>query len=105
MCGLVECAPKWLEMALAVTVVVCQCRGWRWEGGYFDMWVDAMAKQDRKEQQKKAEVAAARAMDVEKGEKFEGGEYNSAEEEKRGLMAGEGMAEKEVLVEAKMDDA
>lgn len=109
MCGLNECKGKWVEEALIVVVVVCQLRGWKWDNGLIDKWIEGLVKQEK--------IAAERAKNnnenrMEKGEMTEEivNEYPSAEEEKRELMAEDAMTstdievKREVLIEVEDAD-
>lgn len=55
-CGLRECGSEWLEVGLILVVVLCQWRGWQWDGGYLDKWVEQLVvKSWEEEQGKKAQ--------------------------------------------------
>lgn len=46
MCGLGGCKAEWAEMALTSLVVLAEVRGWKWEGGWLDLWIERLVKQD-----------------------------------------------------------
>ncbi len=61
----IEFAKEWLEVGLLVLVVVCQWRGWRWEGGIVDGWIEHVATYAFEEESKM--VAQKEEDDMEKG--------------------------------------
>lgn len=46
MCGLGGCKAEWAEIALTSLVVLDEVRGWKWEGGWLDLWIEGLAKQE-----------------------------------------------------------
>jgi hypothetical protein len=111
MCGLNECKGYWVEEGLVVLVVICQMRGWRWDNGLIDKWIEGLVKQEK--------IAAEKAKNneenrMEKGEMTENEvvvENQTAEEEKKELMARDAIAstdievKDEVLIEFEEADA
>lgn len=51
-----QCKGAWVEVACLVVVVVCVVKGWNWDGGYCDQWVDSLIAQGSKEEAAKNEV-------------------------------------------------
>lgn len=64
-CGLNECKGSWVEVGLLVLVCLGQWRGWRWDMGLVDKWVEGIVVQATKTE----EAKRMRAMggDVEQG--------------------------------------
>ena len=57
-CGVRECKGSWVEVGLLVIVVVGQWRGWRWDVGMVDKWVEGIvAGAVRADEAKKAKAA------------------------------------------------
>jgi len=101
-CGLKECKGLWVEEALIVLVVIAQLRGWKWDNGLVDRWIQGVITQEK--------LAAERAKTKDSVERMEKGEEIETavvveDAEKRELMARDGIVvadveEKEaVLVE------
>jgi hypothetical protein len=64
-CGMSECKGSWVEVGLLVIVVLGQWRGWRWDMGLADKWVEGIVAQGRKTEE--AKRLKAMGGDVEKG--------------------------------------
>ncbi|KAE9369087.1 hypothetical protein N431DRAFT_427342 [Stipitochalara longipes BDJ] len=64
-CGLRECKGSWVEVGLLLIVVVGQWRGWRWDVGVVDNWVEGIVLQAVKAEEAKKLAAAGR--DIERG--------------------------------------
>ena len=64
-CGVRECKGSWVEVGLLVLVVLGQWRGWRWDVGLVDKWVEAIVAQAVKAEEAKRLMAMDR--DVEQG--------------------------------------
>lgn len=80
MCGLWKCKGSWAEAALMVAVVVCESLGWKWDGGYVQKWVDALAEESiKKGREKNGEVEVE---SMEKGEVVEQGVVGKRSDEK-----------------------
>lgn len=79
----VLCDARVLEEVLIVLVVVAQWRGWKWEGGLLDKWIEMLVvqgekdkkvkeeKKAKKEAEKAAKEAESRAKNMENGEVVE----------------------------------
>jgi hypothetical protein len=63
-CGF-ECRGSWVEVALLVVVVLGQWRGWRWDAGLVDKWVEGLVCQGKMAEEAKRLKAVER--DVERG--------------------------------------
>jgi hypothetical protein len=64
-CGLTECKGSWVEVGLLVLVVLGQWRGWRWDMGLVDKWVEGIVAQNVKTEEAKRQKAIG--GDVERG--------------------------------------
>jgi len=60
-----ECKGYWVEVGLLLLVVLGQWRGWRWDVGLVDKWLEAIVEQAVKTEEKKRALALDR--DVEQG--------------------------------------
>lgn len=68
-CGLNECIGSWAEALLVLVVVIGELRGARWDAGYVQKWVDALAEESiRKEREVKGKIIEEWAEAMEKGE-------------------------------------
>lgn len=87
-CGLDECKGKWVEEGLILLVVIAHLRGWKWDAGFGDKWVESVVEQERKK------IEDAKGNDevqvMEKGEVFVD-EEDGVDEEKRELMVRDGI--------------
>jgi hypothetical protein len=81
-CGLEECRGKWVEEVLILLVVVAHIKGWKWDFGVGDKWVDSVIEQEEKKIEEARGKDAVQAM--EKGEVIVG--VDGGDEEKRELM-------------------
>ncbi|RDW61606.1 hypothetical protein BP5796_11498 [Coleophoma crateriformis] len=52
-CGLRECWDAWVLLALLVVIPVATWKGWRWDFGYIDRYVDRLASESWEEDAKK----------------------------------------------------
>jgi hypothetical protein len=92
LCGLNECRSDWVETGLLVLVVVGQWRGWRWDFGLVEKWVEETVNQAKAQDEEKRRKILGE--DVESGvddkvdEKKElvGGEEVGGDMEKTGLL-------------------
>ncbi|KAN0101416.1 hypothetical protein V8E51_011926 [Hyaloscypha variabilis] len=74
-CGVRECKGSWVEVGLLVIVVVGQWRGWRWDVGLVDRWVEGIV------------VGAVRADEAKKAKAAENDiESGVVQEEKEGVV-------------------
>ncbi len=64
-CGVRECKGSWVEVGLLIIVVLGQWRGWKWDVGLVDQFVEGIVEQGRKEEEAKG--LKALGNDVEKG--------------------------------------
>lgn len=64
-CGLNECKGSWVEVGLLVLVVLGQWRGWRWDMGLVDKWVEGIVAQNINAEEAKKQKAMG--ADVERG--------------------------------------
>jgi hypothetical protein len=64
-CGLNECKGSWVEVGLLVLVVLGQWRGWRWDMGLVDKWVEGIVAQNINAEEAKRQKAMG--ADVERG--------------------------------------
>jgi hypothetical protein len=64
-CGLNECRGSWVEVGLLVLVVLGQWRGWRWDMGLVDKWVEGIVARNIKAEEAKRQKAMG--ADVERG--------------------------------------
>jgi hypothetical protein len=62
-CQLDECHAAWIEEALLLIVIVGQIRGWKWDVGYVDMWVDGLVKAGLQQQEAKRMKEEERRME------------------------------------------
>jgi hypothetical protein len=63
LCGLDECYAAWIEEVLLLVVIVGQIRGWKWDAGYVDMWIDGLAKQGLKRREAKTKNEEERRIE------------------------------------------
>jgi hypothetical protein len=80
-CGLNECRGDWVEAGLLVLVCLGQWRGWRWDFGVVERWVEAVVKQAKVQEGEKRRKAAS--ADVERGD------VANKVDEKKGLVVEE----------------
>lgn len=78
-CGVRECRGSWVEVGLLVIVVLGQWRGWMWDVGLIDKFVEGIVEQGRKEEE--AKRLKALGNDVEKGIAVDEKMQTMAEEE------------------------
>lgn len=64
-CGMSACKGSWVEVGLLVIVVLGQWRGWKWDVGLIDKFVEGIVEQGRKEGE--AKRLKALGNDAEKG--------------------------------------
>ena len=70
-CGLNECMGSWAGALVLLVVVIGEWRGARWDAGYVQKWVDALAEESiRKEREAKREVIEEEVEAMEKGEEI-----------------------------------
>lgn len=87
-CGLDECKGKWVEEGLILLVVIAHLRGWKWDAGFGDKWVESVVEQERKKMEEAKGNDEVQVM--EKGEVFVD-EEDGVDEEKRELMVRDGV--------------
>jgi hypothetical protein len=62
-CQLDECHAAWIEGVLLLIVIVGQIRGWKWDAGYVDMWVEGLVKAGLQQQEAKRMKEEDRRME------------------------------------------
>jgi hypothetical protein len=62
-CRLDECHAAWIEEVLLLVVIVGQIRGWKWDAGYMDMWVEGLVKAGLQQQEAKRMKEEGRRME------------------------------------------
>jgi hypothetical protein len=62
-CRLDECHAAWIEEVLLLIVIVGQIRGWKWDAGYVDMWVEGLVKAGLEQQEAKRMKEVERKME------------------------------------------
>jgi hypothetical protein len=62
-CRLDECHAAWIEEVLLLIVIVGQIRGWKWDAGYADMWVEGLVKAGLQQQEAKRIKEEERMME------------------------------------------
>jgi hypothetical protein len=62
-CRLDECHAAWIEEVLLLIVIVGQIRGWKWDAGYVDMWVEGLVKAGLQQQEAKRMKEEERKME------------------------------------------
>ena len=50
-CGLWEYGGSWVEEISLLAVIGCTWRGWRWDGGLVDKWIEGLVKEDKRAKQ------------------------------------------------------
>jgi hypothetical protein len=62
-CRLDECHAAWIEEVLLLIVIVGQIRGWKWDAGYVDLWVEGLVKAGLQQQEAKRMKEDERRME------------------------------------------
>lgn len=62
-CPLDECHAAWIEEVLLLLVIVGQIRGWKWDAGYVDFWVNGLVQAGLQQEEMKRIKEEERRME------------------------------------------